>query len=376
MAFDFAKSGRPQRAPSENDLGWKDGAQVELTGVVDGLRIVNPRNGWGFGQLYVKAPRTATVSFVGDIEEAYLGAEVKIVGVAKEHPKYGWQVAVSSLLVELATNVSGVAAWLAHRLPDIGPVLSSRIVNRWTPDELWAILEHSPEKLEEVEGIGPAIAHAAGEAYAFWKHEREQFSALSAYGLKPAQIREAVRTWGRDAAMVVSDDPYQLRHLRGVGFVSADAIARRMGLKRVDPRRIRAGLAEATRHSQREGHTCRTAKRLTSIAASPDILAIAPKFVMPEVEPAIVEQTLARGPYNGMIYAPEMCDSEIVLARGFARLLDPRAAFAAREKDAAVSRKLREMHAAAIASGEVDPNEPYFPFGPPVFTPVPEENES
>lgn len=301
----------------------KAGQKASLVGVVDFVRIVNEQNGWGFAKLYLKKERVI-VPIVGTIEELYEGADAEISGLWIEHPRFGWQVKTERILLALPSTGEGVVAWLCHRMPDVGPVRARRLVGHYPPPQLWDVMEGEPEKLEEVDGIGPQIAQQIIAAYHVWKYEREQFTALAQFGLRPEQIRAAVNAWGRNSVETVMANPYALRQLQGIGFKQADAIARKMGIKKVDPRRVFAGLAYAAEMQEREGHTCQSKKKLCSIACSADVLGLRPKFVVPLFDDAVAAGEVTE--LRGFFYRPAMARAESDLAARVLGLLDPEGA--------------------------------------------------
>src|SRR6185503_9975723 len=98
----------------------KDGGQVELSGQLESVRVVNTGSGWGFGKLYVREKRIV-VSFTGNVASVYESAQVTLRGRWKEHERYGWQVDASAVIVDLPEDSIGVRMWLETHFPDIGP---------------------------------------------------------------------------------------------------------------------------------------------------------------------------------------------------------------------------------------------------------------
>lgn len=294
----------------------KERAKVELKGSVDFVRVVNEQNGWGFARIF--HPAKVQVPVTGIVEDLYEGADVELGGIWVKHSRFGWQIKLERVLLCLPTHDDGVVAWLAYRMPDVGPVRARAIVRAYPVPELWGVLENEPEMLTSVDGIGPAIAEGIARAYTVWKFEREQFAKLAGFGLKPEQIRAAVHEWGGEAAAKIEVDPYITRALPGIGFKAADAIARNMGMKKIDPRRIVAGLGYAAELLEREGHTCHRAKKLMSTACGPDVLGLRPKYVTPVFKQAVQERELIED-HRKLYYRPVMARAE---GRAFDRLAE------------------------------------------------------
>ena len=253
------------------------GAVAEISGEVESLRVHNTGSGWGFGKLWTTDK--VEVSFTGNVASVYEGAQVTIRGKWQNNERFGWQVAASVIVVDFPDSKNGVCIWLETHFPDIGPERAKRIVAAFPPPGLWDILDKEPQRLEEVEGIGPVIAQQVGQTYVWAKAERDVYIDLIDYGLKVDQVRDAVRRWGRKTIEVLKDDPYRLVEI-GISFKQADNLGMRNGIKRGDPRRIVAGHVCAMQQVESDGHTVIGLKSLQSIAASADVLSISLRDVI------------------------------------------------------------------------------------------------
>jgi exodeoxyribonuclease V alpha subunit len=276
----------------------KDSTQVELSGQLESVRVVNTGSGWGFGKLYVREKRIV-VSFTGNVASVYEGAQITLRGRWKQHERYGWQVDASAVIVDLPEDSIGVRMWLETHFPDIGPQRASAVLRVFPPEVLWHVLENEPELLEQVDGIGPKLSAQIAAHYQFVKAERDCYIGLADFGLKAEQIRDAVKRWGRKTLETLKEDPYRLVEL-GLSFKLADGLGMRNGIKRADPRRIVAGHVAAMIKTENDGHTAVSAKQLQSVACGADILNISFKDVIAqwqtvldrgqlvEVEPGVV----------------------------------------------------------------------------------------
>lgn len=312
MAFQYE---RPETSKSLNPSA---GGTAELQGEVLNTRLINESSGWGFGALLTKKGR---VNFTGIVEDLYEGADIELLGTWTEHPSFGWQVKAERFTVRMPSTGAGVAAWLCHRMSDVGPVRANRLVAMIPPPELWDVLvEGDIERLTTVPGIGEQIAQQICSAYVTWKHERVQFAALAQFGLRPEQIRDAALRWGAEAAVKIEADPYVLQQLPRISFKQADAIARKMDVKRLDVRRVCAGLKEAAHVQERSGHTGQTQRKLVSIAASADVLNVRSKNVAPHFEEALDRGHLTE--QHGLFFRPVTANAENSIAEAIAGLLD------------------------------------------------------
>jgi len=85
------------------------------------------------------------------------------------------------------------------------------------------IIEATPARLREVEGIGPKRAEKITAGWADQKVIREIMVFLHQHGVGTARAVRIFKTYGTDAVQVMSENPYQLaKDIRGIGFRTAD----------------------------------------------------------------------------------------------------------------------------------------------------------
>jgi exodeoxyribonuclease V alpha subunit len=117
------------------------------------------------------------------------------------------------------------------------------------------IIEAAPERLREVEGIGPMRAARIAAAWADQKVIREIMVFLHEHGVGTARAVRIFKTYGTDAIQVMSENPYRLaRDIRGIGFRTADVIAEKLGIEKTAMIRVRAGISYALTEAMGNGH--------------------------------------------------------------------------------------------------------------------------
>jgi exodeoxyribonuclease V alpha subunit len=117
------------------------------------------------------------------------------------------------------------------------------------------VIEAKPERLREVEGIGPKRAGRIMAGWADQKAIREIMIFLHANGVSTSRAVRIYKTYGVDAIEIISRNPYQLaRDIRGIGFKSADLIAAKLGIEKTALIRARAGILHALAEAMDEGH--------------------------------------------------------------------------------------------------------------------------
>lgn len=238
--------GPPMSAPSPT---WLEG-RLE--------RVVWASDDGGYAVVRVKT-EAGTVTAVGELgllaDEAEVDDFVAVEGRWEDHAVHGRQFRSTGFLQGLPRTLQGLVLYLAQAgIPGVGKAMAGRIVQRFGVSAL-QILSQEPERLQEVPGLGPARIEAITER---WEQDA-QGSALAvrlrALGLSPRIVRRIRERYGERAAAVVAREPYTLsEEIAGVGFRTADALAREQGLPDDDPARLRAAALYVLGRAENEGH--------------------------------------------------------------------------------------------------------------------------
>ena len=182
------------------------------------------------------------VSVLGVVDRVAVGEHVTVEGQWENNPQWGRQLRAQRVSVQLPVSRKGTARYLASRLKGIGPKLAERISARFGDDVLH-VIDHEPERLLEVPGIGQETLDGIEAAWTGEKRTREVMIWLEDHGLGSARAAAVFRKYGEDAARIVEANPYRLiADIRGIGFAIADNIARTLGITGDAPMRLQAGL--------------------------------------------------------------------------------------------------------------------------------------
>ncbi len=202
-----------------------------------------------------RSPREAPFTAVGDLGSVAVGETLRLLGRWTTHATYGERFRVSSYTPTMPETAQGIARYLGSGLiSGIGPALAARLVERFGTDTLDVIATQSG-RLREVPGIGRQRARAIAEAIRHRRDEAETMSFLHSLGLGPRTARAIVRKYGTDASRVVQENPYLVgEQIRGIGFRTADRIARACGIDDDDPRRVQGAALHVIAAATDEGH--------------------------------------------------------------------------------------------------------------------------
>ncbi|HEY6724977.1 MAG TPA: helix-hairpin-helix domain-containing protein, partial [Polyangiaceae bacterium] len=237
------------------------------------LRVTFENEETGFrviklGKVEGKASDTP-IAAVGNFPAVGPGTRVRVTGTYVEDKRHGKQFKVQSL-VELAPDtIKGLEKYLGSGvLPGVGPGFASRIVAKFGMDSL-SVLDNEPERLASVPGLGERRVHEIKDAWQAQRQASNLMLLLQTHGASPRLALAIVKRYGDRAAEIVQTSPYRLAlDVRGVGFKTADRIARSLGIAGDHPERAQAGLMHELRETSDQGHVCVTRGAIVDRAAA------------------------------------------------------------------------------------------------------------
>ena len=159
---------------------------------------------------------------------------------------HGQQFKAKFLRTSLPDSADGIEKYLSSgMIRGVGPVYAKKLVRAFG-DKVFDVIEATPDRLREVDGIGPVRATSILAAWAEQKAVREIMVFLHSHGVGTARAVRIFKTYGSDAIQVMTENPYRLaRDIRGIGFKTADAIAMKLGIEKTATIRVRAGISYA-----------------------------------------------------------------------------------------------------------------------------------
>ena len=243
----FPPKGGPGRRPAGQGT-------EELTGQIERITFVNEQNGYTVAR--ISSPRhPGPVTIVGNLPAASLGETLEMKGVWEEHPRFGRQFRILEHRTVRPVSVEGITKYLGSGLvKGIGPEMAERITRKFGEKTL-EIIDDRVEELAAVEGIGPKRVEMIRRAWSDQKEIRAVMIFLQAHNVGTAHATRIFKKYGQRAIAVVSENPYRLAtDIPGIGFQTADRIAREMGFDRNSPARAEAGILYVLNRLSEEGH--------------------------------------------------------------------------------------------------------------------------
>ncbi|MGP1386472.1 MAG: SF1B family DNA helicase RecD2 [Thainema sp.] len=229
-------------------------ALIHLHGVVERLTFHADDTGYTVARLNVtREPELITI--VGTFAHIEPGQTLKLFGFWREHPKYGSQFQVKHYQETKPATLTGIEKYLGSGLiKGVGPVTARRIVNHFGLETL-DVIEQDIQRLIEVPGIARKRIELIQAAWVEQQAIKEVMLFLQGHGVSTTYAVKIYKTYGNDAIAVVTHNPYRLAtDVYGIGFVTADAIARNLGIAPNSEFRYRAGLVHVLSEAADQGH--------------------------------------------------------------------------------------------------------------------------
>jgi len=252
-----------------------------IHGLLERISYHNEENDFVVAKLREKEKREFT-TIVGNLSGVNPGESLKLTGKWVHNKRFGEQFQVESFEVTVPATLHGIQRYLASGLiKGVGPIMSERIVEKFGLDTL-EVIEKTPEKLSEVEGIGPKRVSMIRKAWEEQKEVKEIMIFLQGHGVSAAYSAKIYKQYGDKSIEIVRENPYRLAHdIYGIGFITADKIAQNLGVDRNSLIRAKAGLIFVLNQLTEEGHVyypenqlIRKAKEILSVDEEIIILAV------------------------------------------------------------------------------------------------------
>ncbi len=195
------------------------------------------------------------ITIVGSFPPMREGENLQVSGQWQVHNRYGKQLAVEHWERLMPKTTAGLKGYLGSGLiKGIGPATANKIVDHFGLDTL-DIIENEPYRLQEVDSIGAKKAAGIIDSYKQYKDVQNVLIFLQGYGVSVGQAMRLYRRYGSDTIKQVQENPYRMAEdIFGVGFKTADKIARQLGLPEDAPQRIQASISYTLSRAAEQGH--------------------------------------------------------------------------------------------------------------------------
>ena len=224
---------------------------MQITDEVIDVVFRNEENGYSVLKL------GSGVSAVGFFPYVSCGQEFVFTGEYVNNAKYGKQFKVESFELVTPNTPLRIKQFIGSGLIEgVGPVTAAKIVKTFGKDTL-AIMEFRPEELTVVKGISLRKARIIGERFAEVKQMQHALSFLQRFEISLNMAIKVYNYYKERTVGRVQENPYALiETIDGIGFLTADKIAKELGINYAGRFRVRAGIVYVLKQSaEADGNT-------------------------------------------------------------------------------------------------------------------------
>ena len=283
------------------ERGAVDHSREPLSGLVERVTFHSAETGFCVLRVKVRGHRDL-VTVLGSAAEVHAGEHIQASGQWQQHREHGLQFRASFLQIVPPSSIEGIRRYLGSGLiKGIGPHFADRLVKAFG-EGVFDVIERTPERLLEVDGIGKTRLQRITFGWAEQKAIREIMVFLQSHGVGTSRAVRIFKTYGVDAIPLVKENPYRLaRDIRGIGFVTADRVAQKLGIPKTSIMRARAGISYALLQAVENGD-CGLPEG--------ELLTLAQKLL--EVERGLLAEALALELAGGSVVADTVNDQPCV----------------------------------------------------------------
>lgn len=266
---------------------------LRLSGIVEDIIFRNDANGYTVFELNCGATLETVMGSFPVLSE---GEHITVEGCWQQHKNYGMQFKASSYSIERPETLEDIEAYLASGLiKGVGPSTARAIVDVFGEASL-DVLEFNPERLREIPGLGKSRAEKIAQSYAGVSGMRQSIMFLQKLGVSTAMAVKIHKHYGAETLERIKANPYQLvDDIDGVGFKSADKIARQLGLEHDSAFRTASGIRHILSEAGGEGNMFLPREELVERCAG-----------LLEIEKAAIEDALESGILERRLIAREV----------------------------------------------------------------------
>lgn len=232
-----------------------------VSGQIESVIFRNDDNGYTVVKVFCNGEMLTCVGRFPKVSE---GQRVEIEGTLVKNAKYGEQISVDSAKILPPNNIEGIKKYLSSGLiKGIGPVTAQAIVNKFGKDTL-DVIEFAPLKLAQVNGVSKDKAVKIAQTFMDIKQMQNAVMFLQSYDISTNLAVKIYKTYLEKTEEVLRTNPYKLvEDVDGIGFLSADKIAQKVGIAKDSKFRFRAGVLYALKqNSDKNGNTYMTMQML------------------------------------------------------------------------------------------------------------------
>lgn len=235
----------------------------KVSGIIERVTFHNQENGWSVIKVSPFDSPKQLVTVVIHQAQVIAGDSMDFFGAWISHPKFGKQFKAEKAISRKPASAHALEKYLGSGLIyGVGPKTAHKIVKYFGNDTL-SVFDGEIERLMEVPSIGKQKLIQIRDAWEEHKAIKDVMIFLQSHGISTLYSVKIFKQYGNDAIAIVSQNPYKLaKDIYGIGFFSADRIARSLGFAEDSPERISAGIKHVLDASRENGHCYLTKEQM------------------------------------------------------------------------------------------------------------------
>ncbi len=239
----------PQPATESGDQNHQT-----VTGSVERVTYHNEQNGYTVLRFQILG-RGEPVTVVGNFSAVSPGESLRLTGWWTTHPQYGDQFKAIDYAVTRPATIAGIQKYLGSGLiKGVGPITARRIVEHFREKTL-EVIESEISRLVEVKGVSRKRVEMIQKAWEEQRAIKDVMLFLQTHSVSTHFAVKIFKQYGAESIAIVEKSPYRLaEEVYGIGFKTADQIARNLGMAVDAEERLRAGLRHTLMTATDEGH--------------------------------------------------------------------------------------------------------------------------
>ena len=307
-----------------------------MHGSVERVTFHSEASGFCVLRIKVRGQRDL-ITVTGSAASVTPGEYVECLGVWVNDRTHGLQFKATQLQIVPPSTLEGIEKYLGSGMvKGIGPHFAKKLVRAFG-EAVFDVIEQTPERLLELDGIGPKRQQRVTSAWAEQKVIREIMVFLQSHGLGTSRAVRIYKTYGDEAIVKVSENPYRLAlDIHGIGFKTADTLAQRLGIPADSLIRAQAGVRHTLQQWADQGNCAAYRDQLVFMAVQ--LLEIPEATILQAIDAELEEKNLVAETIDSKdaVFLAPLYQSEVGCARHLKRLLDGNTPWGAIDADKAI----------------------------------------
>lgn len=225
----------------------------QIEGIVENIIYQNKDTGYTVLEL---STGEELLTSVGSFNSISVGENICVKGEYVNHPLYGKQLKAISFKASIPNDIVSLERYLSSgAIKGVGPSIAHKIIQTFK-DDTKRVIEEEPELLSKVKGISGKKAQDIAYQFEEKRDLRDAMIFLSQYGINGTLAVKLYKVYEDEIYYIIKQNPYKLSEdVRGIGFKTADEIARKVGIEKDSEFRIKSAVEYILYLNAEKGNT-------------------------------------------------------------------------------------------------------------------------